>query len=148
MVVDLNMVSKNAKKKIDKEVTDSEVAAPQEDNSSAEGQGAAKPTFAKRSVGAVAKVTVPKTKQMQSKRVAKEDNFSNNKEVGHLPSGRPSYFGESRTAQATIRLRPTVLEMAMEYGENEWGETSRNSVIERLLCKALDVDLKTLEPKS
>lgn len=106
------------------------------------------PQFKKRSVASVKPVTVSKITQAASKRVARKNNFSNNKNVQHLPSGRPSFFGESRTAQLTIRVRPTLLQMLMDHGEKEWNERSRNSIIERLLCKALDVDLKTLEPKS
>ena len=106
------------------------------------------PQFKKRSVASIKPVTVSRVTQTASKRVARSSNFSNNKNVQHLPSGRPSFFGESRTAQLTIRLRPTLLQMLMDHGEKEWNEKSRNSIIERLLCKSLDVDLKTLEPRS
>lgn len=113
-----------------------------------EGQGSNVRQFTKRSVSSVPNHQMSKSKKVASKQVGKEDDFTNNKVISQSPSGRPPYFKESRTAQTTIRLRPTVLKLAMAYGENEWGETSRNSVLERLLCKALDIDLKTLEPKS
>jgi hypothetical protein len=102
----------------------------------------------KRDFSNLQRISIPKTTKKASKSAAREDNFSNNKNLHHNPGGRPSYYGESRSAHVTVRLRPTLLDMVMSYGEENWNETSRNSIIERMLCKALDVDLKTLEPKS
>lgn len=102
----------------------------------------------KRDFSNLQRISIPKTTKKASKNAAREDNFSNNKNLHHNPAGRPSYYGESRSAHVTVRLRPTLLDMVLAYGQENWNETSRNSIIERMLCKALDVDLKTLEPKS
>lgn len=102
----------------------------------------------KRDFSSLERITVPKSKKRESKQAAREDNFTNNKNLHHNPGGRPSFYGESRTAHVTVRLRPTLLQLVMEYGEEHLNETSRNSIIERLLCKAIDVDVKTLEPRS
>jgi len=105
-------------------------------------------TEKKRDLSSLGRITVPKSKKRESKIAAREDNFTNNKNLHHNPGGRPSLYGESRTAHVTVRLRPTLLQLVMEYGEEHLNETSRNSIIERLLCKAIDVDVKTLEPRS
>lgn len=105
-------------------------------------------TEKKRDFSSLERITVPKSKKRESKIAAREDNFTNNKNLHHNPGGRPSFYGESRTAHVTVRLRPTLLQLVMEYGEEHLNETSRNSIIERLLCKAIDVDVKTLEPRS